>query len=139
MPASEPAPDASAAPATRILLARSKIQRGEYDDALKVLSDAFGSMAVWPWHAYAQLRAKGGDLTDVERSRFEDTAERADAGVVGALLWLQLGNTDETFRVLDRRLDANDPDLIRLRVDPEWAPPRQSRQFLRRLARVCES
>ena len=41
--------------------------------------------------------------------------------------------------MLDRRLDASDPDLIRLRVDPEWAPPRQSRQFVRRLASVCKS
>jgi tetratricopeptide (TPR) repeat protein len=124
--------------ASRILLARTNIQRGNEDDAVDVLNDAVGSVSVWPWVAYAQLRERGGSLTEAERARFVATAERPDAGMAGALLHLELGRVDAALLALDQLLEGGDPDLLWLGVDPEWAPLRDDPRFLRRLVRVFE-
>jgi predicted Zn-dependent protease len=125
--------------ATRILLARAKIQRGNEGDAIEVLNEAVGSISVTPWVAYAQLREKSGSLSETERARFLDRAGRPETGVVGALIYLELGQLDRALAVLDERLAAGDPDLIWLGVDPEWAPLRENQQFLRRVVRVFET
>jgi Tfp pilus assembly protein PilF len=125
--------------ATRILLARTKIQRGNEGDAIEVLNQAVGSISVTPWVAYAQLREKSGNLSETERARFLDRASRPETGVVGALIYLELGRLDRALAVLDERLAAGDPDLMWLGVDPEWAPLRENQQFLRRVVRVFET
>jgi class 3 adenylate cyclase/Tfp pilus assembly protein PilF len=125
--------------ATRILLARTKIQRGEERDAIEVLNEAVGSISVTPWVAYAQLREKDGNLSATERARFIDLAGRPETGMVGALIYLELGQVDRALAVLDQRLAVGDPDLMWLGVDPEWSPLREDQRFLRRVVRVFET
>jgi class 3 adenylate cyclase len=125
--------------ATRILLARTKIQRGEETEAIEILNGAVGSISVTPWVAYAQLREKDGNLSPAERARFNDLAGRPETGMVGALIFLELGEVDRALELLDRRLAVGDPDLMWLGVDPEWASLRDNQQFMRRVVRVFES
>jgi predicted Zn-dependent protease len=122
--------------ATRILRARTKIQKGDEGDAIEILNEAVGSVDVQPWVAYAQLHEKEGNLTETERGRFAEQAARPEAGMVGALIYLELGQVDRALQALDRLISARDPDLLWLAVDPEWAPLRENQQFMRRALSV---
>jgi predicted Zn-dependent protease len=122
--------------AVRILLARTKIQKGDEDDAIEILNGAVGSVDVQPWVAYAQLHQKEGNLSETERGRFADLAGRSDAGLAGALIHLELGQWDRALAQLDRLIAARDPDLLWLSVDPEWAAVRENQQFMRRALSV---
>jgi predicted Zn-dependent protease len=124
--------------ATRILLARTKILKGDEDDAIKILNGAAGSLDVVPWTAYAQLHEKEGNLSETERERFAGMAARSESGLAGALIYLELGQVDRALTVLDRMIAAHDPDLLWLAVDPEWAPLKDNQQFLRRVVKVFE-
>lgn len=120
--------------ATRILLARAQIAQNKVDDALKTLSARIGSDVVRPWVAYARLRAERGKMPAPEQML--RMARRADSGYGGALLLLEAGKQNEALDALARLSQKNDPDLIWLGIDPEWAPVRGNPRFQALAARA---
>lgn len=58
------------------------------------------------------------------------------ASLQGAVLNAEAGNLDESFRHLDRALDARDPSLVYLAVGPQFDPLRGDPRFAQRLLRM---
>lgn len=124
--------------ATRILLARTLVAQDKSRAALKVLEPELSSLEVVHWMAYARLR-DAANKDNAVQTRMLDIASRRDAGYAGAVILHDMGQDRSAADALDRLARLNDPDLIWLGVDPEWASIRDEARFRRLASRALGS
>jgi len=122
---------------------RMLMMRGRYAEAAEALEKAVGSMEGLNPVVTARLacaRARSGDAS-AARALLDELATRALTTYVPpaafAMIHASLGDAEKAFLWLQRAFDEKAPQLIYLKVNPEWAGLKADARFTELLARLA--
>jgi serine/threonine-protein kinase len=121
---------------------RLLMMRGQYAEAVATLGKAVASMEELNPIVKARLacaRARTGDIGGA-RAVLDELAAHAKTAYVPpaafAMIHAGMGDAEKAFQWLQKALDEKAPQLIYLKVNPEWAGLRTDERFIKLLARI---